>query len=230
MSFDDTPVDQARELDRAFIDLREGFHFVEKRLKDPRLVRICLELIEMSYEAYKAGESKLGAHSLQECEGMIWPGRKLPVKHAIEAERRAFGEVKLFAGVEVSPYPYEGSKEDLGPIQQRLYEYAMQSTQSLLKEDAGFFLVWTMHADGSIQEVRARSQKKAREAIRAGAASGEVVGTASAQLLPGRGLLVYHLEEPGRPFIEVMNLRQGGVFHPPRFHLNSPVTFPAAGA
>lgn len=229
-SFDGKPVDQRKELDRAFADLRDGFHYAEKKLKDPRLIRICRELIEMSYEAYVTGDSKLGAHSLQECEGMIWPGRRLPVKHAVEAGRRAFGELQLFANVQVSPYPYEGTHEDLGPTQRRLLAHAAESCQSRLSEDRGFLSVWAAYSDGAIREVKARSQKKAREFIRAGAASGAIVGAGSAQLLPGGGLLVYHLEEPGRPFIAVMNLRRNGVFEAPRYHLNDPVTFvqPAA--
>lgn len=227
-SFDDTSVDQRQELDRAFADLRAGFFFVEKKLKDARLIRICRELIEMSHEAYITGDSKLGAHSLQECEGMIWPGRKLPVKHAVEAERRAFGELKLFAGMEISPYPYEGTQSDLGPAQMCLHQYAVEACQTRLHEEAGFRVLWVMYSDGSIHEVRARSQKKARDAVRTGAMSGEIIGIASAQLLPGGGLLIYHLEEPGRPFVAVMNLRRNGVFEPPRYHLNEPLTFHAA--
>jgi hypothetical protein len=224
-SFDGKPADQRKELDRAFADLREGFHLAEKKLKDPRLIRVCRELIEMSYEAYVAGDSKIGAHSLQECEGLIWPGRRLPAKHAVEAERRAFGELQLFANVQVSRYPYEGTYDDLGPTQQRLLAHAAESCLSRLREDQGFLAVWTAHSDGAIREVRARSQKQAREFIRAGATSGAIIGAGSAQLLPGGGLLVYHLEEPGRPLIAVMNLRRNGAFEPPRYHLNDPVTF-----
>lgn len=224
-SFDEKPVDQRHELDRAFADLREGFHFVEKRLKDERVARICRELIEMSYEAYVSGDSKLGAHSLQECEGMIWLGRKQPVKHAVEAERRAYGDLQTFAGVSVSPFPYEGTEMDLGPVQRDLYEHATKACASRLNEDSGFMMVWVKCTDGAIREVKARSQKKAREEIKLGVAAGEVVGAASAQLLVGGGLLAVHLEESGRPLIAVMNLRRDGAFQAPRFHLNDPVTF-----
>lgn len=227
-TFDDKPVDQRLELDRCFSDLREGFHYAEKRLKDPRIVRICRELIEMSYEAYVAGDSKLGAHALQECEGMIWPGRKLPVKHAVEAERRVYGEVKVFAGVTISPFPYEGTEKDLGVVQRELYEHATKACESRLSEDAGFMTVWVKSSDGAIREIKARSQKKAREEIKYGVATGGVVGTASAQLLVGGGLLVYHLEEAGRPLIAVMHLRREGSFQAPRFHLSDPVTFAAS--
>ena len=227
LSFDDESVDQRRELERSFADLRDGFHFAEKRLKDARMARICREMIEMSYEAYVAGNSTLGAHSLQECEGMIWPGRALPVKHAVEAERRAYGELKVFADVTVSPYPYEGTEGDLGVVQRDLYEHAAMACASRLNEEAGFMVVWVKCADGAIREIKARSQKKAREEIKLGVAARDVIGAASAQLLVGGGLLVYHLEEAGRPLIAVMNLRRDGAFQPPRFHLNDPVTFSA---
>lgn len=229
-SFDDQPVDQRRELDRRFDELREGFHFAEKKLKEPRLIRVCRELLEMSHEAYVAGDDKLGAHALQECEGMIWAGRRLPVKHAVEAERRAFGELVLFKGVEVSPYPYEGSESDLGDTQRQLWEHAKIDCAPHLGDEEGFMLCWAMHADRSILAVKARSLKAIRAHFQEGARTGEIVGTASAQLLRGGGLLVYHFEEPNRPLIAVMNLRRDGQFQPPRFHLNDPITFATSSA
>lgn len=225
MSFDDRTVDQRAELDRAFRDLREGFHYAERRVKDERLRRICREMIEMSYEAYVAGDTKLGTHTLQECEGLIWPSRQLRIKHAVEAERRAFGDVKHFVNVKISPYPYEGGPGDLGPIQEALLDHARTVCGPKLSETGGFMLVWVMQADRSIVDIRLRSQKKMRELIRDGAKAGQFIGAASAQLLPGGGLLVYHVEERGKPFISVMNLRRGDVFEAPRFHLNDPVTF-----
>ncbi|KPF68408.1 hypothetical protein IP84_10245 [beta proteobacterium AAP99] len=229
MSFDDRPVNQRAELDRAFRALREGFHYAERRVKNERLRRICREMIEMSYEAYVAGDAKLGTHIFQECEGLIWPSRQLRIKHAVEAERRAFGDVRHFANVKISPYPYEGGEGDLGPIQKELLEYARTVCESRLSEVEGFMLVWVMKVDRTIVDVRLRSQKKAREFIREGASSGQFIGAASAQLLPGGGLLVYDLEEPGKPFISARYLRRGDLFEAPRFHLEDPVTFPNGG-
>lgn len=228
-SADDKPMDQRAELDRCFQELRDGFHFAEKRLKDQRLRRICRELLEMSYEAYVAGDGKLGSHIFQECEGLIWPSRLGRIKHAVEAERRAFGEVKHFADVKVSPYPYEGTRADLGQIQEKLWDHAKKACEPRLLEEAGFMMVWVMQADGSIIDAKQSSQKKSREFIKEGARTKRFIGAASAQLLPGGGLLACHLEEPGKPFIAVMNLRQDGIFQEPRFHLNDPVTFAATG-
>lgn len=229
-SFDDRPVDQRAELERAFKDLREGFHYAEKRVKEVRLRRICREMIEMSYEAYVAGDPKLGTHTLQECEGLIWPSRQLRIKHAVEAERRAFGAVEHFANVEISPYPYEGSRSDLGLVQEKLLEHVQRACEPKLSQTEGFMLVWVVSEDGSVADVKLPSQKKTREFIREGARAGRFIGAVSAQLLPGGGLLVYHLEEPGKPFVSVMNLRKEGVFESPRFHLNEPVTFATAAA
>lgn len=67
----------------------------------------------MSHEAYSEGDSKRGSHVLQEAEGLVWQSRASRLKHVVEAERRAFGDVVLFKDVVVSPYPYEGSEEDL---------------------------------------------------------------------------------------------------------------------
>ena len=40
--------DQQTALREAFEELRSGFHFVERKLEDERLVRVAAELIEMS--------------------------------------------------------------------------------------------------------------------------------------------------------------------------------------
>ena len=65
-------INQKKALRDAFDDIRANFDFARRKLKDERLIRIAEELIEMSLEAYLAGDSKKGAHALQECEGMIW--------------------------------------------------------------------------------------------------------------------------------------------------------------
>jgi hypothetical protein len=126
---------------------------------------------------------RLGAHTLQECEGFIWPSRHIRVKHAVEAERRAFGEVKHFADVKVSPYPYKGTRADLGPIQEKLLEHASRACEGRLSQEDGFMVVWVMQGDGSIVDVKKSSQKKAREFIREVAKQKHFIGAVSAQLL-----------------------------------------------
>jgi hypothetical protein len=84
-------VDQAQALRDGFDDLRDGFPLVQERLKDERQRRIVRELIEMSFEAFVAGDATTGILVLREVEGMIWTVRARPVQFAVEAERRAFG-------------------------------------------------------------------------------------------------------------------------------------------
>ncbi len=219
------PLDQRARLDSEFSDLRDGFHFADRKLKDPRLSRICRELLDMSYEAYASGNAKLGAHTLQECEGMIWKGRQMPVKYAVEAERRAFGELLLFKDVVISPYPYEGTEQDLGDGQRLLWKHVDRISSARLDESAGFKGYWSMQNDGSIHELKVKSGKDAKRQWEEGIAAGDVIGAAYAQLLVGGGLLVYHVEQPRQPLIAIMNLFEDGVRNPPRFHLHEPVLF-----
>lgn len=69
----DLAADQQQALAKAFDRIRSGFHFIQKKLKDERLERICQEMIEMSFDAYSHGNTKLGSHVLQEFRGLVWP-------------------------------------------------------------------------------------------------------------------------------------------------------------
>ena len=69
--------DQAGALETAYNRLLSGFQFAERKLKDERLSSIVRELIEMAFEAYRAGDGKRGNHTLQEAEGMIWTGSRM---------------------------------------------------------------------------------------------------------------------------------------------------------
>ncbi|MFS2047909.1 hypothetical protein ACEN9J_11865 [Variovorax sp. Varisp41] len=228
-SFDDEAVDQNLELERRFRDLRDQFHWVEKKLKEPRLARICRELIDISHEAYKAGDAKRGAHTLQECEGLIWKNRHVRLKHVVEAERRAFESVELFKDVIVSPYPYEGSEADLGDVQRRLWLQLESEYQHKLNEPDGIRQLWGMQRDGSISLVKARSFKAAREQVSERIERGELIGIATAELLPHGGLRVFDIEESGRALVSVRILRKAGSDEAPRFHLDAPVAFKARG-
>ena len=221
----DEVVDQRQELESRFQELRDGFDLAERKLKEPRLIRICRELLDMSYEAYKAGDAKRGAHTLQECEGLIWKSRHDRLKHVVEAEQRAFGGVELFKEVVVSPYPYEGREADLGNNQRRLWLHLTNEYQHKLNEPSGLRQVWCMSADGSIHLVKARSFKAAREQVSEMVERGEVIGMARAELLPYGGLRAYDVEEPGRPLVSIRILRREGVDNAPLFHLDEPSTF-----
>lgn len=75
-------------------------------------------MIELSLEAYLAGDKKRGAHALQECEAIVWKKKGwLKPKYVVEAELRAFGRLELFKAVQVSIYPFEGTADDLSSNQ-----------------------------------------------------------------------------------------------------------------
>lgn len=235
-TFDGCPIpDQTAALTEAFGQVRSGFSLVRKKMKDERLLAVLQELIDMSQEAYSAGDTKLGTHVLQECEGLIWPSRRSHLKYAVEAEQRRFGELHLFKDVRVSPYPYEGSAVDLGPCQAKLFEYARQHSQPFVEANEPFKTqTWVMHTDGSVHQVRAPSQKKLLALVRQAAASGNAVACASAYFPFGsfKGLLSIVVGEPSRPRAEIISLVENGVVEAPRFHLHEPQVFtqPAADA
>jgi hypothetical protein len=118
-------------------------------VKDERLVRILREMIDMSQEEYSSGNRKVGARILQECEGLIWKKQSLRIKHAVEAERRAFGALELFKDVRVSIYPYEGTAADLGEDQKALLEMAIAHAHRHLEARQKFeFFAWVVESNG----------------------------------------------------------------------------------
>lgn len=220
---------QRDRLDEAFALLRSGIGFAERKLKEPRRIGVFHELINMSYEAYVAGDDKLGAHALQEAEGLVWSSRASRLKHVVEAERRAFGDVILFKDVVVSPYPYEGGEADLGDVQRQLWQHAVAEVERLRVELDPLVKTWAMELDGTIQETRGRSRKATRELIRAGAMNGSLIGAATAELLPGGRLLCVDVEEVGKPLVSIRRLTEAGTPGDWRFHLDEPRLFSTTG-
>lgn len=220
--------DQVAALSQAFDELRSGFYFAERKIKDDRLLRIIRELVEMSYEAYTRGESKLGAHTLQEARGMIWTGSSLPIKYAVEAERRAFGESTRFTNIPFSAYPYEGSSADLGPGQSSLFEVAKQHCNELFGRRQEFkHLAWALHPDSGVTSLRASSRKKLMAIIAEQAAKGDIKAAVVVELIISAvsGLIVFHLHEHGRPYVEAIGKTSHWSFDSLRFHFKEPAIF-----
>jgi hypothetical protein len=220
--------DQPAALDEAFREIFEDFGFVEKKIKDPRLLAILRELIVMSLEAFHAGDAKRGAHVLQECEGFIWPSRGQHLKYVVEAEMRVFGRVESFKNVVVSPYPYEGAHADLGSAQKILLEYAKAQAQRYIDAQQSFqSLAWAMEAGGSVVEVKKRSRKAVRAFLREEASYGRVVGSAVASFPFGgyKGLLAVNLEEVDRPRVEAIALVEEWQVGPLRYHFHEAEIF-----
>ncbi|GJI99762.1 hypothetical protein RugamoR64_03010 [Duganella rhizosphaerae] len=220
--------DQSEALTAAFDTLRSGLHFAERKLKDDALMRIIRELIEMSFEAYCAGEAKIGAHTLQECEGMIWTGRQFPPKYAVEAERRAFGENKRYAGVRISPYPFEGSSNDLGSAQRVLLEMAEKRCRQFFMEKKVFkYFAYVRQNDAVIAEVAAASRKKLLQSLTERAAQHDIDGAVVAELVVSavNGLIVFNLHQRGHPRVEAISKTNNWAYGDLRFHLNDPTIF-----
>lgn len=221
--FDGNPVDQGAALEEAYDALRSGFVFVERKLKAPRQLKILREMIDMSREAYLAGDAKTGAHTLQECEGLIWTSRKLRLKYVVEAERRAFGTVELYADVKVSSYPFEGTKSDLTPDEVKLYAEATQRSLDFFAKREDFKpFVLLLDTAGAVRQMKQQSWKKTKEELVSLVAKGESLGFVRSEVAVSgmRGVLVHDIETTGRRQVSVRSLVQDYVCDAARFHLD----------
>ena len=125
---------------------------------------------------------------MQEAEGLVWRSRASRLKHVVEAEQRAFGDVVLFKDVVVSPYPYEGSETDLGEIQRKLWRHACAQIDAMPTDKVSVTQTWLVNVDGVIRVIKGRSRKAILEAVSEGARQARLQGYATASLI-GRELL-----------------------------------------
>jgi hypothetical protein len=222
---DGQPLDQREALEEAFDVLRSGFTFVERKIKDSRQVRIMRELLEMSYEAYVSGDTKAGAHTLQECEGLIWQSRGSRLKYVVEAERRAFGEVVTYAHVNVSPLPYEGTVADLSEHETQLYEAAQMRCLDFFSKEQDFkpFLL-VLKPEGTLREIKSRSWKKGQEEVRSLVRGGECLGFVRTEVVVSgmSGVLIHTIETPRRPQKSIRCLVNNYICEAPHYHLDHP--------
>jgi hypothetical protein len=224
-SVDGLPVNQQAELRASFETLRKWFFLAEKKFKDQRFVGVLRELLVMAEGAYAAGNKKRGAHILQECEGLIWPSRAGDLKYVVEAEERAFGSLELFRDVFVSPYPYEGTIEDLGEGQRTLLDLANAECESRFGRMEDFkWLLWVLAADGNARREKPKSWRRAEQMIGDGFATRTIAAYCKAELSFGGfgGLLSYTLEEPSKPRVHAVATMHNWSHDPLRFHLENP--------
>lgn len=241
----DLATDQQKALREAFEVLRSGFHFVERKLKDERLTRVAAELIEMSLEAYLAGDVKKAAHTLQECEGLIWPGQRQKAKYAIEAERRAFGENVIYAGIVASPFPYEGTAADLGSDQATLLTLAQKWCVAYQEQWRDFkYFSWVIDMEGVVRRTSAEPKEDEHSILQPVQRSwgfkrlkelgqnGQIRACVLMEIIApqGDGLVSFDLEERGKPRVSARQLfkRQGSEvqYDQMRFHLEDPRILP----
>lgn len=246
-------VDQTAALKSGFERLRSGFHFAERKVKDERVIRVLREMIDMSQEAYVAGNVKLGAHILQECEGMIWKKQSLKIKHAIEAERRAFGAIELYKNVCVSIYPYEGTSADLGEDQKHLLAIAQAHAHQHLQERRSFhFFAWARETNGRVVRISVdpfadnhaappplqKSWRASLNRIRELAGNRQIRASVIVELVcpswAAGGSLSFNLEQCGYPKAHPRCLVSfpGNGFEATnlRYHLDDPYIFPEEAA
>jgi hypothetical protein len=220
--------DQAAALLDSYDTLLSGFSFAEKKLKDEVTIRIVRELIEMAFESYREGEGKRGGHTLQEAEGMIWSSRQRPVKYAVEAERRAFGEVVRYKGVRVSRFPYEGKLGDLGMCQSQLLAIAEEHCRSSFRDGKEFKLLsWVRRTDGTFEKLRVTSRKKLLQQLHELQATQQINGAVVCELPlgPVHGLIAFELHEEDWPEVVAIATISNWTYGSLQIHLDEPSLF-----
>lgn len=202
-SFDGSVVDQPLALREAFEVLQEAFPYVEKKLKDAYLSAILRAMLQMAYEFFASGDERNGIYAIREVEGSIWPSARIPPRHAPAAEQRAHGKVERYAGVVPSPYPFTGSKEDMGPSQRALYLTVwLRHTTGEEKWESGQIDNWLLLPGGQTVRVSARSRKAAIARFRAELLDGTALAALRAENVYG-DLFVYDVEQMGMPRVSV---------------------------
>jgi hypothetical protein len=233
VSWSSEKIDQKQALEDCYETLRTGFKFVEKRIKDDRLLGVLRELIEMAFEAYRAGDQKRGNRLLQECEGLIWPSQSFGTAFAGEAERRAFGDVVLFPEAKPPKFDREGTANDLGPRQRLLLNYVDALCASLLDAKVSFEpMTHVLNRRGEIEQIKQRSRKKTMQVVaeRATEAAIDASATTELGLSGGSGNLIHDLEERGLPRVSVTCLVEDYRVQTFRYHLEDPKIFPLPSA
>ncbi|WP_295372621.1 hypothetical protein [uncultured Pseudacidovorax sp.] len=222
-SFDGTKVHQPTALREEFSALEASFPFVEKKVKDPYLAAILRQLLKMANEFYVEGDKRNGNYAMQEIEGTIWPSKKIPSRHAPEAERRAHGKVERYAGVIPSPYPLGGSEKDMGEHQRRLFLAVSQlHTTGAEKWESRQVHAWVLLADGQVIRVKSKSQKATTQQFSDDLANGTALAALRAENVFG-DLYVYDVEEVGKPRISVRGKRQDFQKATPNYVIEAPV-------
>jgi len=82
------PLERQLDLQESFDLLKQGFHYVARRVKDENKVEVLNCMLDMALEAYRGGNKMEGAHILQEFEGIVWPSLMRPVNYERIAQTR----------------------------------------------------------------------------------------------------------------------------------------------
>lgn len=229
-SFLEVPVDQVQALLDAFESLHRGLNLAKRKLKDDRRCRVAEELLRMAYDFYSSGARKQGIACMQEAEGLIWPSLTIKPNFAFEAERRAFGDLTLYADARQQRYEGEVTVEQLGAHQRLLFDVARDRMTHAIqqgRESCKFFLAVT--AGGEVVEVKKPSRKKILEEARRRVSDAEIVAFVSAELV-FLGVSVLDLEQVNTPRVSARAPIKDGSLQVFRFFLEDPVIFPLEDA
>lgn len=203
-----TPKDALRE---EFERLRTHFRFVERKVKNARLSGALRELIDTAQRAFEAGDAFTGTEVLQEFEGLVWRSKRGPIRHAIAAEARAFGDLQYFAGQESAPADYDGSEADLGSDGQRLLAAARRHFRECLKlRDREQIppAAWWVAQDGRLETIKMRSYAKGRRTLKSLQATGLKAGALADPVVDvnGGGFIHVWVHRPDQPLASVRAL------------------------
>lgn len=62
-------------LDRAFVELRRGLDFLERKLRSSDDIARLTSILDQSLAAYRSGDKRSGAHLLQDFQDIAFPRR-----------------------------------------------------------------------------------------------------------------------------------------------------------
>jgi hypothetical protein len=169
-------------------------------------------------------------------------------KYAVEAERRAFGDSAIYAGVRVSPCPYEGTEADLGEDQAELLRLAERHCREHQTAQKDFqYFAWIRDNLGAVKRISSEPKddrhptlppvqksfrgicKRLKELGSSGYMRARVFVKAVGPL--GHGIVSYDLEQRGLPRISARQLCKRNdsgmhIYDRMRFHLEDAEFFP----
>jgi len=215
--FGTTSENQTDVLREAFEVLHESFFLVEKKLKDEYLASLLRELLKMAYEFLSTGDERNGRYALQEIEGTIWQSRRIPPRHAPEAEFRAHGKLERYAGVVPHPYPYKGNVGDMRQHQLQLLNSVLKAYEGGKEVLApGNEHYWLLGADSVARRFSVRSKKAATSRFTQELSAGSSTAALCATSIYG-DLLIFDVEELGSPRISIRGKRETFISGDPNY-------------
>lgn len=194
------PVDQEQAMHDAFESLQKGLQKARSKIKDARQMRILSELIEMGKEFFLKKDETLARRALQECGALIWTSTSVRLELVAIAEHRAFGEISTYQNVKPRKYDGFGSYSDLGRGQRKLFDFAFElALEKIPSVGLDFKLPpHVVTSSGDLRAINRASHRKNRLELHRLVDAQEIDALLIADFY---GVLIFHLEERGQPFV-----------------------------